>query len=199
MLMRVASLLVRNQARIQLNPDARHDEWKPIENVMILTDADISNVVTRSTIVHEAVHAGQDARGLPMLAVHSECDAYIASMLYVASEGYSEPPLTPVPVLPGGDMYSQAKIDAHKRKVDKVNLENSIYRTAWRIAQRIRVTYSLPPRPIPGVILTAYEKNPNWDNIAVISDEDYENLKGAIKSYPDYFGSDKYVEMFDGI
>jgi hypothetical protein len=197
MLMRVASLIVRNKVRIKLNPKAIANEYDPDDNVIILTDADTSQVLTRSTIVHEVVHAAQDAEGRTMLAVRTECDAYIAQMIYFANEGYVGPPTARRPVLATNDLFNEDKKREHEQKVRNARAEDRIFAVAWTIGQRVITTYLPPERRLPGLL--PYPTNPLWENIAVIPEKDHDDLASAVLTHPLYKDSDLEVKTYDGI
>jgi hypothetical protein len=198
MLMRIASLIARNRVRITVDTEAIANEYDPDGNVIILADADTSNVVTRSTIVHEAVHAGQDAEARPKRADYSECDAYIAQMIYIAKQGYSLPS-PPMPVLSGADIYDKAKKKQYEAMKRIAKAEKGIYDVAWEIAQKVIVTNNLPPGGSLAAGPGRYARSEFWDNIAVIPEDDYKRLASAIQTHPLYLGSELRFAKLNGI
>ncbi|MGL4552913.1 MAG: hypothetical protein ACRC33_17185, partial [Gemmataceae bacterium] len=198
MIMRVASLIARNKVRIAVDTDAIANEYDPDGNVITLTDADTGNVVTRSTVVHEAVHAAQDAAGRPMLAVQTECDAYIAQMIYIANQGYASPPPVPKPVLSGADMYDEVKKKDFEKKKRVARAEERIYKIAWEMGQKVIRTVNAPP----GVNAAGpgrYARSEVWDNLAVVSAEDNDQLKAVILTHPLYRGGDQEFAKINGV
>lgn len=194
MLTNVSSLIGKNKLRVRLDTSAAMHEYDSDDNVIILAVDDTLNELSRGVIVHEAVHAAQDAQNRPMMAVNAECDAYIAQMIYLARAGVIGPPPVWLPQVDVNDPDFEAK---SKRRNWEMKKGRAIYKQAWAIAERVIATsYPTPfgfPSPVP------YERNPIWDNIPVVSQEDYDRLTSAILAHPRYSDSDSRFARLNGV
>jgi hypothetical protein len=194
MLSNVSSLIGKNKIRIRLDTSAAMHEYDPDDNVIILAVDDTSDVLIRGVIVHEAVHAAQDAQNRPRMAVNTECDAYIAQMIYLVRAGVIGPPPVWLPQVDVNDPDFATKV---KRRNWEMKKGRAIYKEAWAIAERVIAT-DYPSRPgFPSP--PPYERNPIWDNMPVVSQEDYDRLASAIVAHPRYSDSNSRFARLNGV